>query len=68
MSFVIGPLRRADAITPTIDQAHENPRADLTIRLSNVHRQRAFHRREVKVRISACRLANCEERELREQK
>jgi len=53
MSFVIGPLRSADVIISTIDQAHDNPRADQTIRLSNVHRQRALHRPAVKVSISA---------------
>jgi hypothetical protein len=68
MGFVIGPLRRADAITPTIDQAHKNPRADLTIRLSNVHPQRAFHRRDSDNRHFRLPMAHCEERELREQK
>ena len=32
-SLAIGPLRRTDAITPSIDQAHEIPRVDHIIRL-----------------------------------
>jgi hypothetical protein len=52
MRFAIGPLRRADAITPTIDQAHENPRANHTIRVLNVLAQHTFHCWKAKVRIS----------------